>query len=94
MRGLTNEWSFENTFLTLRNMPVFLKLTTMGNVKSSQHFHPYSLLAYQHLARRRKITRGERIEIYATGDRLTEFISAIPIRRPATGPIHTGSLMP
>ena len=66
----------------------------MGSVKSSQHFHPYSLLPYQHFPRCRKITCDERIEIYATGDRFADFVLAVPIRRATTVLIRANSLMP
>lgn len=52
-----------------------------------------SLLPDKHLACRREVARRERIEIYAAGDALAEFVSAIPIRGLAFALVDTSGLM-
>ena len=41
------------------------------------------LLSYQQLARGRKITSGERVEIHTRRDGFTDFIPTVPVRRTA-----------
>ena len=52
-----------------------------------------TLLQYQHPPRRCEISRGQRIEIEATGNRLTELVTPVPIGCTAAASIDTRCLM-
>ena len=52
------------------------------------------LLANRHLPRRRKISRCERVKIEATGDKLTQLVASIPVRRAVPSGIESCQLMP
>ena len=63
-------------------------------IKTRMSLLPSSyLLPDEHLPRGGELARGQRIEIDATGDRLTERVFAIPIRRTTPRIITTGCLI-
>ena len=94
--GVKNVHNLKKISITYDHfVPLVLEVCYTLHIGYNRPTDPHrDLLAYQHFARGGKFPSFECIEIDTAGDRLTEFIFAIPIRRTTFALIDTYRLIP